>query len=75
MQTTHRRLSPATAEAADVRRRSIGAMIAHKQRCRQAGKPDDTTIDGMVARFLANGGAVTTCPTVYALPVQNGTGA
>ena len=74
MQTKPRRLPVATAEAADTRRRSLGAMIAHKRRCRLAGPPDADAISRMIDAFHANGGAVTTCPTVDVLPVQNGTG-
>jgi hypothetical protein len=69
-----RRLPAATAEAAESRRRSVGAMIAHKRRCRSAGRPDAEAINRMIADFHARGGAIMTCPTVYILPVQNGTG-
>jgi hypothetical protein len=74
MQTKLRRLPTATAEAAEARRGLLGAMIAHKRRCRLAGPPDADAIERMIAAFHANGGSVTTCPTVYVLPVQNGTG-
>ena len=74
MQTAARRLPVATATAAEARRRSLSAMIAHKRRCRLVGLPDADTISRMVAEFHAKGGAVTTCPTVYVMPVQNGTG-
>jgi hypothetical protein len=49
-------------------------MIAHKRRCQSAGPPDAEAINRMIADFHASGGAITTCPTVYILPVQNGTG-
>jgi hypothetical protein len=49
-------------------------MIAHKRRCRDAGPPDAETIARMIAAFHAAGGAITTCPPAYVLPVQNGTG-
>lgn len=74
MQPKLRRLPAATAEAADVRRRSLGAMIAHKRRCREAGPPDEADLDRMLQAFHARGGAITRCPTAYVLPVQNGTG-
>ncbi|SDB10653.1 hypothetical protein [Belnapia rosea] len=69
-----RRLPAATADAADSRRRSLSAMIAHKRRCREAGAPDSATIGQMVNAFLAAGGAITACPPAYVLPVQNGAG-
>jgi hypothetical protein len=69
-----RRLPAATADAADSRRRSLSAIIAHKRRCRDAGLPDSATISRMVEAFLASGGAVTACPAAYVLPVQNGAG-
>jgi hypothetical protein len=69
-----RRLPAATADAADSRRRSLSAMIAHKRRCRDAGLPDSATISGMIEAFLAAGGAITACPPAYVLPVQNGAG-
>ncbi|RZA30608.1 MAG: hypothetical protein EOP02_00910 [Proteobacteria bacterium] len=74
MATIRRFLSSATAAAADARYRSIGAMIAHKRRCSSAGPLDTEAINRMISDFHASGGAVTTCPTVYVLPVQNGTG-
>ena len=74
MQTTSRRLPATTAEAAATRRRSLGAMIAHKRRCRLAGPPDADAVSRMIDAFHAKGGAVTICPTVYVLPVQNGSG-
>jgi hypothetical protein len=74
MQTKLRRLPAATADAAEARRRSLGAMIAHKRRCRAAGPPDAHDLDRMIDAFLARGGAVTRCPTAYVLPVQNGAG-
>ncbi|MBL6456626.1 hypothetical protein JMJ55_14925 [Belnapia sp. T6] len=69
-----RRLPAATADAAESRRRTLSAVIAHKRRCREAGVPDAATISRMVEAFLASGGSVTACPTAYVLPVQNGTG-
>ena len=69
-----RRLPAATADAADSRRRSLSAIIAHKRRCREAGTPDSATINRMIDAFLAAGGAVTSCPPAYVLPVQNGAG-
>ncbi len=69
-----RRLPLATADAADSRRRSLSAIIAHKRRCRDAGVPDSATVSQMVEAFLAAGGAVTACPPAYVLPVQNGAG-
>lgn len=69
-----RRLPAATADAADSRRRSLSAIIAHKRRCREAGAPDSATISSMIDAFLAAGGAVTACPPAYVLPVQNGAG-
>ena len=74
MQSRLRRLPTATADAAELRRRSVGAMIAHKRRCRDAGPPDAADLDRMLQAFHANGGAITRCPTAYVLPVQNGTG-
>lgn len=74
MQLKPRRLPPATAEAAGIRRQSLSAMIAHKRRCRDAGPPDAETIERMIAAYHAAGGAITTCPPAYVLPVQNGTG-
>lgn len=74
MQPKLSRLSTATAEATQVRRRSIGAMIAHKRRCRAAGPPDAEALDNMIHAFHARGGAITQCPTAYVLPVQNGAG-
>ena len=71
MQTTPRRgLAAAAAEA----RQSRNAIFAHKHRCRLVGPPDAEAITRMIADFHAKGGAVTTCPTVYVLPVQNGAG-
>ncbi len=74
MQQKLRRLPVATAEAAELRRRSVGAMIAHKRRCRLAGPPDAADLDRMIHAFHAGGGAITHCPTAYVLPVQNGAG-
>jgi hypothetical protein len=74
MQSKLRSLPAATAEAAAVRRRSLSAIIAHKRRCRDAGPPDADAIERMIAAFHAAGGAITTCPTAYVLPVQNGAG-
>ncbi|MDB5374285.1 MAG: hypothetical protein JWP04_2927 [Belnapia sp.] len=74
MQQKLRHLPAATAEAAETRRRSVGAMIAHKRRCRLAGPPDAADLDRMIDAFHADGGAVTRCPTAYVLPVQNGAG-
>ncbi len=74
MQSRLRRLPTATADAAELRRRSVGAMIAHKRRCRDVGPPDAADLDRMLQAFHANGGAVTRCPTAYVLPVQNGAG-
>ncbi|MFC7691997.1 hypothetical protein ACFQY5_22880 [Paeniroseomonas aquatica] len=56
------RLPTATAEAAQVRRRSLGAMIAHKRRCREAGQPDAEAVNRMIHAFHARGGAITQCP-------------
>ena len=74
MQSRLRRLPTATADAAAQRRRSLGAMIAHKRRCRDAGPPDAADLDRMLQAFHASGGAITHCPTAYVLPVQNGAG-
>lgn len=74
MQPKLRRLPAATADAAELRRRSLGAMIAHKRRCRDAGPPDAADLDRMLRAFHENGGAITRCPTAYVLPVQNGAG-
>ena len=74
MQSKLRRLPAATADAAEARRRSLGAIIAHKRRCRDAGPPDDADLNRMINAFHARGGAITHCPTAYVLPVQNGAG-
>lgn len=74
MQRNHRSTPPAKAEAATAKYRSIKAMIDHKRRCRLVGLPDKEALNRMISEFHAGGGAVTTCPTVYVLPVQNGTG-
>lgn len=74
MQSRLRRLPAATADAAELRRQSVGAMIAHKRRCRDVGPPDAADLDRMLQAFHANGGAITRCPTAYVLPVQNGAG-
>lgn len=74
MQPKSRRLPAATVEAAEARRHSATAMIAHKRRCRLAGPPDAADLDRMIRAFHASGGAITRCPTAYALPVQNGAG-
>ena len=74
MQKDRRSIPTATAEAAAAKYRSIKAMIDHKRRCRLVGPPDNEALHRMISEFYAGGGAVTTCPTVYVLPVQNGTG-
>jgi hypothetical protein len=60
--------------AASARYQSIKAMIAHKRRCSLIAPPDDEALNRMISEVYAAGGAVTTCPTVCILPVQNGTG-
>ena len=74
MPTTRRSTLGATAEAAGARYQRIKAMTEHKRRCRQISPPDAQTLNRMIAEFHAGGGAVTICPTVCVLPVQNGTG-
>ncbi len=74
MQKIRRSIHPATAEAAAAKYRSIKAMISHKRRCSLVAPPDNEAISRMISEFRAGGGAVTVCPTVYVLPVQNGAG-
>jgi hypothetical protein len=74
VQKNRRFMSSVAAEAASAKHQSIQAMIAHKRRCRLVAPPDNEALNRMISEFHASGGAVTTCPTVYALPVQNGTG-
>ena len=64
----------AASVAAQARRSTLGAIIAHKARCRTLPRPAATEVSALVAEFTARGGAVTRCPTACVLPVQNGDG-
>lgn len=73
MSSAPRPLSPA-AVAAQARRTTLGAILAHKARCRELPPPDEADVAAMVAAFAARGGQVTQCPPACVLPVQNGAG-
>lgn len=65
--------SPAAA-AAQARRATLGAILAHKARCQTLPRPDEAEVAAMLKAFAARGGKVTHCPPACVLPVQNGTG-
>jgi hypothetical protein len=49
-------------------------IVAHKLRCREAGRPSDAEMARMVEEFFARGGQVTRVATGHASPIQNGAG-
>ena len=73
MSSAHRPLSPA-ASAAQARRTTLAAILAHKARCQDLPKPGEAEVAALIAAFKAKGGRVTQCPPVCVLPVQNGAG-